>query len=81
MKGFTKDEFITYIKKLKKNSEPRPFSKYPPCFRPFYLKNSITHHEILCILLIHSFSISCFAISFFSASFIDPTPETWISAY
>jgi hypothetical protein len=30
MKGFTKDEFITYIKKLKKNSEPRPFSKYPP---------------------------------------------------
>lgn len=30
MKGFTKDEFITYIKKLKKNSESRPFSKYPP---------------------------------------------------
>ena len=43
--GFSVMEFITYIKKLRRLKEPRPFSHYPP-FVPYIFYRNFTDTEI-----------------------------------
>ena len=43
--GFTIDEFSTYIKKLRRLKEPRPFTKYPPLV-PYIYYTDYTDDEI-----------------------------------
>lgn len=52
--GFTKDEFITSIRQLKKGKEPRPFSKYHPLVPHVRYKNYTDADIKEAIKLFHS---------------------------
>jgi hypothetical protein len=43
--GFTREEFSTYIRKLRKLKDPRPFSKFPPLV-PYVFYTDYTDDEI-----------------------------------